>query len=577
MINLLSLNKLLLALFLFFISFNNFVFATDPVDIWKQKEEKNIESEKIKEESKVKSLILIDDSKENEISINEEKVDLENSIIGLFDPKKNNFNLYMWVRSDGTQIKKIINRINKLKLSKFSENLLFQTLFTNAHPPEKNLTADEFLDIKIDWLIKNNKVDELENFLKINKQVGKKPKAIQSLIEEYLATANIKSACEKIKFVDKSVEDNFLEKFNIYCLIYEDRGGEAQLMLDLLKERGFKDNFFENKINFLLGTSDTTSQKILDNNLFNFYLSQITSRNFTYQPTEKTNKYIWRYLSAANLIQIDNFENEETIRTYEKAASSGTYEKKEIFDIYKKVIFNINQLLNAQEIYKTLPSYKSRALIYQSILISDGVEKKLKLAFLLKDLFDADKIFNVYSEELSNILKSIDVNSIPESYMSLVDQYSQEELRSTKNIKFDNNIIHKSKILKYFLEEDYNIKKIEKDLNNVYKKIKKNKKYFISIQDIIVLESLQSDGINLPDGLNLEELSSKLTIPENLDNLTTQNQVGLVMLKVVEIVGEDNIEDLDPETLYFLNKVLNKLKLKKIRNNILGSTFPTRI
>ena len=40
MINLLSLNKLLLALFLFFISFNNFVFATDPVDIWKQKEEK---------------------------------------------------------------------------------------------------------------------------------------------------------------------------------------------------------------------------------------------------------------------------------------------------------------------------------------------------------------------------------------------------------------------------------------------------------------------------------------------------------------------------------------------------------
>ena len=71
MINLLSLNKLLLALFLFFISFNNFVFATDPVDIWKQKEEKNVESEKIKEESKVKSLILIDDSKENEISINE--------------------------------------------------------------------------------------------------------------------------------------------------------------------------------------------------------------------------------------------------------------------------------------------------------------------------------------------------------------------------------------------------------------------------------------------------------------------------------------------------------------------------
>ena len=47
-------------------------------------------------------------------------------------------------------------------------------------------------------------------------------------------------------------------------------------------------------------------------------------------------------------------------------------------------------------------------------------------------------------------------------------------------------------------------------------------------------------------------------------------------LKIVEIVGEDKLEDLDPETLYFLSKILNNLKLKKIRNNILSATFPTR-
>ena len=46
-------------------------------------------------------------------------------------------------------------------------------------------------------------------------------------------------------------------------------------MLDLLKEKGFKDNFFENKINFLLGISENTSQKIVDNNLFNIPLEII--------------------------------------------------------------------------------------------------------------------------------------------------------------------------------------------------------------------------------------------------------------------------------------------------------------
>jgi len=37
---------------------------------------------------------------------------------------------------------------------------------------------------------------------------------------------------------------------------------EAQLVFELLKEKGFKDKFFEDKINFLLGITETTTQKI---------------------------------------------------------------------------------------------------------------------------------------------------------------------------------------------------------------------------------------------------------------------------------------------------------------------------
>ena len=116
--------------------------------------------------------------------------------------------------------------------------------------------------------------------------------------------ADIKSACEKINFIDKNIENNYLEKFKIYCLINNDRKDEAQLIFELLKERGFKDNFFEDKINFLLGVNRKNKQKILDNNLLNFYLSHITTDDFKYEPKEKTDKYIWRYLSSANLIKV---------------------------------------------------------------------------------------------------------------------------------------------------------------------------------------------------------------------------------------------------------------------------------
>ena len=101
-------------------------------------------------------------------------------------------------------------------------------------------------------------------------------------------------------------------------------------------------------------------------------------------------------------------------------------------------------------------------------------------------------------------------------------------------------------------------------------------KYFISIKDIILLETLEEEGIDIPIGLDYKNLAADLTIPEGLNNLAFDNQVGLVLLKVVEIIGEDKIRDLDPETIYFLNRILNQLNLKKIRNDILYETLPVR-
>ena len=576
MISLSHLNKL----FKFIIFLNIFFITTHliaAVDIWK-KNENTQEQKEAEEEITIESPILSDDIDKITIKIDEQQIEnFDQTIIGIFDPEENNFNLKMWSTSDGEDIKKILKRINKLKLSRISEDLLFKVLFTNAYPPKKNLNPEEFLKIKIDWLIKQNRYKDLEVLLKNNPKVGEQSKVIKILINEYLSSADIKSACEKINFISKDIQSDYLDKFSIYCLINQDRKEEALILFDLIKERGFKDKFFEDKINFLLGFKEKTEAKILDNNLLNFYLCHITNENFEYQPKENTNKYIWRYLSSANLIQVDDVENEEVIVTYEKAAEENSFDSQEVFKIYLKLNFNFNQLKNATELYKNLPNYKARALIYQSMLLSDNIENKLYLAFLLKNLFSKDKLYNVYSEELYNILKSIDSNEIPSSYTELVEENLSRNSKSAKKIKFDNEIIHRSKVIKHFLDENEKISKTEKDFKSVYKKIKRNKKYFISIKDIIVLESLQVDGVALPKELDYTKLSAGLTVPKNLVDLVKQNQIGLVVLKIVEIIGEDNVNDLDPETIYFLNKILNELNLIKIRNNILSEVLPVRV
>ena len=578
MINLSYLSKLLYFTFFTFILVFNFTHSIGAEDIWKKDKAENEQENQTKNETqiKIKSPILSDDINKVTGIIDEKEITKSAKfVIGIFDPEENNFNLNMWEKSDGEDIKKVLNRINKIKLSTLSEDLLFRVLFTNAYSPQKNLNSEEFLNIKINWLIKQNRIKDLEMLFKNNPEVGRNSKAIKFLINEYLSSANIKQACDKIEFIDRKIKNNYLDKFTIYCLINNDRKEEAELIFDLLKERGFKDEFFDDKINFLLGLTDKTNQKILDNNLLNFYFSHITNTSFQYVPSDKTDKYIWRYLSASNLIEVNNFENENIILTYEQAAAQNSFENDEIFKIYLKMNFNFNQLVNAQEIYKNLPNYKARALIYQSILLSDSVEKKIELAILLKKLFLKDKIFNVYVDELSNILKSIKLSEISEDYADLVKVNLNSNL--TTKVAFDNDILHRSKIIKHFLDNNVKLSRTEKDFKSVYKKIKKNKKYFISIKDIIVLESLAVDGVSLPTDLDYTTLSSQLTVPQNLQDLAKQNQLGLVILKIVEIIGQDNISDLDPETLYFLNKILNDLNLKKIRNNILSKALPNRV
>ena len=109
----------------------------------------------------------------------------------------------------------------------------------------------------------------------------------------------------------------------------------------------------------------------------------------------------------------------------------------------------------------------------------------------------------------------------------------------------------------------------EKFINTLRFVIKRNTDRTYNIQAVAKM-------LGLPNDLDYAELASQLTVPENLQDLVRENQIGLVMLKIVEIIGEDNISDLDPETLYFLNKILNDLNLKKIRNSILGEALPAK-
>jgi len=576
---LLSLNKKIFFYFILFI-FSTELFSEESVDLWKKKSNKKENVTKIENKNlkKKESNIDINARPSKEILVSSDSLVIGTEpIYGIYDPNENNLNLEMWLNSEGTRIKDTIDRINKIQLSSFSEELLVNTLFTVSKLPSQNMTNEEFIDYKINWLIKNEKDEMISIFLNKNKNFPNKSKIIKYLVDQNIAKANVKEACKKITLIDADINDSYLDQFKVICLINENKKNEAQLLIDLLREQKLSNKFFDNKINYILGVNTKDDKKINDTNLLNFYLSSITVSDFNYKPNKDTDIKIWEYMTAANLINTNEYVDNEKIRELEIAANENRLAKSYILEVYKKKIFSLNDLLNTDKIYPTLDTTSARALIYQKILLSDNMETKLKYIFLLNDLFIGDNLLNISKDYLNQELKNLDIEKIPLRYQTLVGKniISKKDNKLGK-IKYNDKTYHTSKIINYYVSKNLPKKNTKKELLRVHKKIKKNKKYKISLNDVILLESLKYDGFSIPKEINYEEISQNNLPPAELLNLVKNKEIGLVLLRIVELVGEDELVDLDPQTIYFINYLVGEAGLTKLRNKILITVLPDR-
>ena len=558
-----------------------FANANEPEDIWsKNNEDIEIKTEEIKLNNENKEIKEIYEGTElsEKIFLEENVLEDNSSLIGLYDPKDNDLKIDMWKNSDGDQVNYIIEKLFKMDLSNDAHDILKIAILTNSYIPSINMDQKKFNSYKINYLLKKKDLDLINEFLLKNKTLENNHELIIQYVDYYLINGNLDKSCNLLDNNDLIFDNNYLEKFKIYCLINSDKRNEAQLYFDLNKEKGFKDKFFEDKYDYLLGYKEKINIGTSEKSPLNFHLSHITDENFSFDPNIDTPKFIWKYLSNYNLLKGVNsidLQNGKKIEALEKATHEKNYNEQELFSLYKRFEFTLNQLLTADETYKYLPNFEGRALLYQKILLTYDIEQKLKHSLELKKSFENDKLENAYDQELSKLINSIELEDVPAQYTSFYNDNKKINVEYKNQIKFNNKIIHQSKLLNYFADV-YDTEKTSKETNNLLKKIKADKKYVISNKDKILLDSLSYDGIQIQKKYK-NIYSQNPNIPTDLQVLINNNDIGMILLRLSEIIGEDSIEALGTETLYFITSVLNQINLDKIRNKIILKILPIKV
>ena len=576
--------KLLSRFFLsliFILFFNINSFSNEPVDIWNL--ENNIEDNadldaQSIEEDKIIINKSISKKKNDDDILNFEN--LENpkiNLVGLYDPQENNLTIDMWKHSDADQVKNLIKKIEKINLSDDATEILDIALLTNAYPPKNLEENQEFTNFKINYLIKREDTNLIKDFLLKNESANNN-KIVQFYLDYYLKNGNLDESCKLISQLKFITTNDYIDKFKIYCLIKLKKNEDAQIYYDLKKEQGFEDEFFESKFNYLMGYSDKSIAEISERSVLNFHLSHVTMKNFNYTTDDKTPKFVWKYLSSNNLLEnIKEIDLEDTkkIITLEKATHEKNYSEKELLQLYKRFDFSLSELLDADNIYNKLPNFQARAILYQRLLLSDDPINKVNFAMKMKSLFRKDKIENAFIIELSNILKDINFDDISSNQTTFYKNNVINEKKIKKKYNINNKIIHQSKLLDYFAK-GYSIDKASKETNDILKKIKADKKYIFSNKDKIMLDSLIYDGVEIQKKYaNLYDKNPN--IPTDLQVYINNEDVGMILLRLAEIIGEDNLEDLGTESLYFITTTLNEINLDKLRNNILIKILPLKV
>ncbi|MDC3126118.1 hypothetical protein OA418_04710, partial [Candidatus Pelagibacter sp.] len=189
------LNKKYFSILIFYFMSSILVFAEDkPIDIWnlkKQQPKTNLEINTTNENfdgNTQGSVYNLQSGKIlNSIKLDQVLNSKEIKIAGLYDPEEYGLSIDMWSNSDGLKLKSLFESIEKYRLSIDASEIMNISMLTNAYYPDQNITEQEFLKYKSDWLIKDANLDLIEEYLIKNQIINLHPTLTRFLVDIYLS------------------------------------------------------------------------------------------------------------------------------------------------------------------------------------------------------------------------------------------------------------------------------------------------------------------------------------------------------------------------------------------------------
>jgi len=559
---------------------------SDVKDIWQQSQSiKKIESKfnsafDIKQELPLTTINSISQKQFSTSDIQEVKIKKKTNeiIFGIYDPRVTGIPVNFWSEIDSKVFKKLTSDLLSDQNSLATNHLIKKIFFSKINLSKFDDKGMSFLNFISFFLAQQKDIDLVDSVINQNNLLLNNEKLLNYLINDNFASYQINKTCKYAKQLGAEIANFELQKFKVFCLVQEKENRKALAQLELMKETGFKDSFFVQKINYLQGM--LLSKKVTENtdNLLNIHLSIISDPKFNpsysiFKNSLNKKKYFFNSPLIEKIINENNVlksgyttEDEfELIRFLESGSDINVFPANKLLPFYKKIIFGIDDLLSPLETYSKYHPSKGRALLYQAILLTRDQEQKLAFILELKKSYIQNKASTLGNTLYFHLIKNINRKYLSKNLLNEIQIYNKNFNKKITSLETNNTYLHTSDVISILVDKRIDKKKI-KILNKFSKLLAKNK-YQLNKKDLAMIYLLSEKKIPLPGDLKKFLSSEEIYIPNKIYNLLEKNKFDLVTVELLKLIkslkeSKDYVRD-----FRIINKIFDRLGFYLLKND----------
>jgi len=570
---------------IFFISIFLQPSLSDIKDIWKQSQNiKKIQPNSNSEFGSQQELppTTINPTSQQQLgtsSIQEVKIKKETNevIFGIYDPGTTGIPVNFWSGIDSKLFQTFSSDLLGGQNSFTTNHIIKKIFFSKVNLSEFDDKGMSYLNFISLFLAQQKDIDLIDSVINQNNLLLNNEKLLNYLINDNFASYEIKKTCKYATQLGAEIVNFELQKFKVFCLVQAKENKKALAQLELMKEAGFKDSFFVQKINYLQGM--LLSKKGGENidSLLNIHLSIISDPEFNpsysiFKNSLNKKKYFFKSPLVERVVNKNNTlesgyttEDEfELIKFLESGSDTNIFPVDRLLPFYKKIIFGIDDLLSPLETYSKYHPSKGRALLYQAILLTRDPEQKLAFMLELKKNYIQNKTPALANALYFQLVKNINKKYLSKDLLSEIQAYNENSNKKITSVETNSAYLHTSDVISLLAEKKINKKKM-KVLNKFSKLVAKNK-YSLNEKDLAMIYLLSEKKISLPGELKKYLSSEEIYIPNKIYNLLEKNQLDLATIELLRLIkslkeSKDYVRD-----FRIINKIFDRLGFDLLKN-----------